>query len=85
IDNAISVFAELCKAGEQYECVVFTHIINHLKNCRPKEVCQHAERAFICVNKANSKEFAEALNIRKDVLNASQINRVNKLMRKIEQ
>ncbi len=50
VDNSISVFAELVKADKKYEKNVFPIIIEHLEKCRPKEVAQHSERAFVCIN-----------------------------------
>ena len=82
IDNAISVFAELCKAGQKYEDMVFKYILKHLETCRPKEVGQHSERAFICINNNNYKEFLDVLLKRKDSLMDTQKKRVDKLIKK---
>ncbi len=83
-DNSISVFAELAKADKHYEKIMFKKIIEHLKTCRPKEVGQHAERAFICINEENSKEFVDVLLKRREYLSESQKKRVDKLIKKIE-
>ncbi len=63
---------------------MFKKIIEHLKTCRPKEVGQHAERAFICINEENSKEFVDVLLKRREYLSESQKKRVDKLIKKIE-
>lgn len=84
VDNAISVFAELCKAGQIYEETIFKYILKHLETCRPKEVGQHSERAYICINKSNSEEFLHVLLKRRECLIDSQKKRVDKLIRKIE-
>ena len=83
VDNAITVFAELCRADKKYEKVVFSHIIEHLKTCRPKEVAQHSERAFICINEDNAKEFTDVLLQRKESLTEAQNKRIDKLIKKI--
>jgi len=83
VDNSISVFAELAKAGKKYEKKIFPVIIEHLEKCRPKEVAQHAERAFICINKGNSQEFKETLLKRRASLNDAQKKRVDKLLDKL--
>ena len=80
VDNSISVFAGLAKAGAKYEKKVFPMIISHLETCRPKEVAQHAERAFICVNKGNSQKFRETLQERLKSLTEPQKKRVLKLL-----
>ncbi|MFW2488597.1 hypothetical protein ACN077_08460 [Clostridium chromiireducens] len=83
-DNSISVFAELAKADKEYEKLMLKKILNHLSNCRPKEVGQHAERAFICINQENSKEFISVLLKRRKTLSDSQKKRIDKLIKNIE-
>jgi len=84
VDNSISVFAELVKADKKYENKVFPIIIKHLEKCRPKEVGQHAERAFVCINKNNSQKYKEALLKRRESLNDAQKKRVDKLLNKLQ-
>lgn len=83
-DNSVSVFAELAKADKKYEKIMLKKIIRHLETCRPKEVGQHAERAFTCINEENSKEFVDVLLKRKEFLTDAQKKRVDKLIKKIE-
>jgi len=83
IDNSVSVFAELAKADKKYEKKVFPIIIEHLEKCRPKDVGQHAERAFVCINKNNSQKFKETLLKRYKSLTDAQKKRVDKLLKKI--
>ena len=84
IDNSISVFAELSKANRKYEAKVFPIIIKHLEKCRPKEVGQHAEKAFVCINKNNSQKFRETLLKRRESLTDSQKKRVDRLLKNLE-
>lgn len=84
VDNSISVFAELVKSGQEYGEKIFPIIIRHLEKCRPKEVAQHSERAFICITKDNEKDFKEILLKRRNSLSDSQKKRVDKLLKKIE-
>lgn len=83
-DNSISVFAELAKADKKYEKVMLKKIIEHLEACRPKEVGQHAERAFICINELNAKEFVSVLLKRREHLTDAQKKRIDKLIKNIE-
>jgi len=83
VDNSITVFAELVRAGKKYEKKVFPIIIEHLENCRPKEIGQHAERAFICINKTNSQQYKEILLKRRSLLTDAQKKRVDKLLNKL--
>lgn len=83
-DNSISVFAKMCKANEKYEKEIFPIMISHLKNCRPKEVPQHAERALVCINPANAQVFVDVLEERKPALSAPQLKRVEKVLTKVK-
>jgi hypothetical protein len=83
-DNSISVFTELARADKHYEKIMVKKIIEHLESCRPKEVGQHAERAFNCINEENSKEFIDVLIRKKEYLTEAQKKRVDKLIKKIE-
>ena len=64
VDNSISVFAGVCKAGGAYAEKALPVIINHLAQCRPKEVPQHAERASVCFDGDNAAAFIEVLEKR---------------------
>jgi len=73
----------LAKADKKYEKKVFPIIIEHLEKCRPKDVGQHSERAFVCINKNNSQKFKETLLKRYKSLTDAQKKRVDKLLKKI--
>jgi hypothetical protein len=83
VDNSISVFAELAKADKKYEKKVFPIIMGHLEKCRPKDVGQHSERAFVCINKNNSEIFKETLLKRYGSLTDAQKKRIEKLLKKL--
>jgi hypothetical protein len=83
VDNSISVFAELCKAGADYSETVLPILIKHLQTCRPKEVPQHAERASVCFNSENAAVFIEVLEKRISYLTPSQQKRINKLINQL--
>ena len=84
VNNSISVFAGLCKAGGKYAEAALPVIINHLKKCRPKDVPQHAERASVCFNSKNTADFIEVLEERLPHLAATGQSRVNKLLKKLQ-
>ena len=79
VDNSMSVFAKLCKANSDYEATVFPILLEHLRDCRPKEVAQHAERIAVCINSDNREAFIEVLDARADDLSAPQRRRISKL------
>jgi len=83
IDNSISVFAGLCKAGEEYEKAVLPILLKHLETCRPKEVPQHAERASVCFSKNNAAAFIEVLEKRNTHLVGAGQARLKRVLKKL--
>jgi hypothetical protein len=83
VDNSITVLSKLCTTDKKCENHIFPLLLEHLRNCRPKEVAQHAERISICINKENLKDFFDVLNMRKDSLSNSQKERIRKLEKKL--
>lgn len=83
IDNSISVFANLCKASDEYSASVFPILVIHLSNCRAKEIPQHAERMSVCINSSNKEAFIQALDARAGELSPSQSSRIVKLKKKL--
>ena len=83
VDNSISVFAQLCKANENYQKAVFPILLDHLANCRAKEIPQHAERMAVCIDTGNKEEFIKALETRTNELSESQKSRISKLKKKL--
>ena len=83
VDNSVSVFACLCKANKDYEARIFPLLLDHLANCRAKEVPQHAERISVCVNSENKESFLTALDNRAFDLSEAQSKTIAKLKKKI--
>ena len=83
VDNAISVFAGLCKTDNTYEKGVLPVLISHFTKCRPKDVPQHAERAAICFSGSNKDVFIEVLEKRLPDLAAPGQLRVKKLLKRL--
>lgn len=84
IDSCIAIFAHIAKADATNSPKAYDMIINHLKNCRAKEIPQHSEKAFACINGGNYMEFEGILKSRFDEMSASQQKRVKKVLEKIE-
>jgi len=83
VDNSISVFAHLCKADEDYKKEIFPLLLEHLAECRAKEIPQHAERIAVCIGSDNKEAFINALESRMDELSDSQKSRVLKVVKKL--
>jgi len=84
VDNSISVFAHLCKAGGEYEARIFPLLLGHLAKCRAKEIPQHAERIAVCIHTDNRETFTAALEARIDELSDPQRKRVLKVINSIK-
>jgi hypothetical protein len=83
VDNSISVFAQLCKANNNYQTKIFPILLEHLANCRAKEIPQHAERMAVCINSGNKEAFIAALEARESELSESQNSRILKLKKSL--
>ena len=80
VDNSISVFALLCQANSDYHAKVFPILLDHLANCRAKEIPQHAERIAVCIDSDSKELFAKALETRASELSKAQNSRIMKLI-----
>ena len=85
VDNAISTLAHTAAAKEEYNKVIFPYLMEHLAGCRPKEVPQHAERAFPAVRSSNKAGFINVLEKRIEDLAGSGLARVKKVIRQSQQ
>lgn len=83
VDQSITVFAKLCRAGHQYEAALFPLLLKHLETCRAKEVPQHAERMALCIDSDNQQMFKDVLEKRQPDLSAAQAKRIGKLLRSL--
>jgi len=83
VDNSISVFAQLCKANHDYQRSIFPILLDHLANCRAKEIPQHAERMAVCIDSSNKEVFIKALEARSNELSEAQNRRIMKLIKTV--
>ncbi len=84
VDHCISIFAGIAKSDPRFMERIFPIIIDHLENCRVKEIPQHAERAFVCIDEKNAGPFRDALMKRYEFMTVSQKKRIDALVKKIE-
>ncbi len=82
-DYGIKTMAILSSIKESYNKKLFPILINYLKNCRPKDVVQYAEKISMAVNSENKEEFIKILKIRKSDLKKSQLKRLEKILKKL--
>ena len=84
VDQSISVFANLCRAGRVYEQKIAPILIHHFANCRAKEIPQHFERAAVCMTTDNVALFKAIIAQRHSEMTAPQQARVRKVLKKVE-
>ena len=84
VDNAISTLAYTAAANKKYNEVIFPYLLNHLSNCRPKEVPQHSEKTLPAVNASNGADFIKVLEKRMEDLSGGGLARVKKVVKLAE-
>ncbi len=82
VDNGIKVLSTIAAAKSEYSHVLFPYLLRHLRTCRSKEVPQHSESILSAINKENSEEFINSLQLRIPELTPSQAARVKKTIQK---
>lgn len=80
VDGAISALARTA-ADAEYNKVIFPYLLDHLSNCRPKDVPQHAEKSLPAVSASNRDGFVDVLQKRMEDLSGSGLARVRKVIK----
>jgi hypothetical protein len=83
VDNAISTLAYTAAANDKYNETIFPYLLDHLSNCRPKEVPQHSEKTLPAVNAANKADFVKVLEKRMEDLSGGGLARVKKSIKQV--
>ena len=84
-DWGIKVLATVSASSRIYEKKLYPYLLNFLKKCISRDVPKHAESIFATVNSANKEEFIKILKDRQKQLTPSQMTRIRKLYRKMEE
>ncbi|KPB04516.1 hypothetical protein [Bacillus sp. CHD6a] len=84
VDKGVLTLAKLAKVNKENCNVIFPFLLQHLENCRPKEIPQHAESTLIAVDDNNKEEFVAVLQKREKYLTAPQLKRVKKIYKTVE-
>lgn len=84
VDNAVKVLAGVASRSDKYNAVIFPILLDHLRNCRPKEIPQHAESTIPSVTSANKALFISVIREREHLLSKPQLARITKLLLKLE-
>lgn len=80
-DAGVSVLAGIASAKPDYAAEILPMLFEHLKNCRPSSVAQHAERASVAIRPPHYDAFRTILQNRLPDLSENQTRRVKKLIK----
>ncbi len=80
VDRGIKTLAIVAAHNEEYCHELFPYLLNHLANCRPKDVPRDAEAILVAVNTENKMEFIEKIRHRMEDMRPPQIKRLNKVI-----
>ena len=84
MDNGINALALVASQIEEYRKAIAPYLLDHLKNCRPKEVPQHAEKSLPAIAADNKSDFIHVLEKRLEEMTASQAARLKKIIKAAE-
>ncbi|MFC0562235.1 hypothetical protein [Halalkalibacter alkalisediminis] len=78
IDKGVLTLAKLAAVRKENNDAIFPFLLNHLEDCRPKEIPQHSESTLLAVTGENKEEFLTVLRKREKYLTAPHLKRVKK-------
>jgi len=84
IDKGVLTLAKLAAVSKENNDVIFPCLLEHLENCRTKEVPQHSESTMLAVTDENRDGFLNVLRKREPYLTAPQLKRVKKIYKTLE-
>lgn len=84
IDKGVLTLAKLAAVNKENNDAIFPFLLQHLENCRTKEVPQHAESTMVAVTDENREGFLNVLRKREPYLTAPQLKRVKKIYKTLE-
>ena len=83
VDAGIRALARIAAAREEYRTALLPVLFEHLSRCRPKEAPMHAEFIADAVTPAYKSEFLAILEYRKAVFTPAQLQRIDRLIRRL--
>ncbi len=83
-DAGILALSNAATKGDKYNIKIFPFLIEHLTNCRPKDIPQHSEKIVVAVNSNNKYQFVKILKDRFEYLNDRAKKRVEKVIKTAE-
>ena len=84
VDGGILTLARIASTREEFRQAIFPYLLNHLENCRPKDIPQHSEKSLPAVDGSNKEDFIAVLEKRMEDLTDTQVKRVKKVIQEAE-
>ncbi|MGP4078527.1 hypothetical protein ACTWQL_01325 [Pseudalkalibacillus sp. R45] len=84
VDQGVKVLAGVASVNDNLNNEIFPYLLEHLQNCRTKEIPQHAESTLIAINTRNKEAFLEVLKEREQYLTPPQLKRVKKIYKTLD-
>jgi hypothetical protein len=81
VDNGIATLARVAAASPGYRRELWPRLAEHLRECRAKELGQHAETIAVAADAARSPEFVALLESRLPELSSAQAARVKRVIK----
>ncbi|MFJ8066385.1 hypothetical protein ACIQYS_17435 [Psychrobacillus sp. NPDC096426] len=83
-DKGVLTLAKLAAVSKENNDVIFPFLLQHLEDCRTKEIPQHSESTLLAVTYENKEEFLNVLRKREKYLTAPQLKRIKKIYKILE-
>jgi hypothetical protein len=80
----VKTLAHIAKVNRTYHSKLFPILLVQLQTCIPRDVPMHAESILVAVEKDDSASFLTTLEKRKPELTASQLTRLNRVIKKVK-
>ncbi len=81
VDAGVLALAKLAATSQTRRRELLPFLIDHLKNCRPKDVAQHSEKVLPAVDEEHKEAFIHTLETRLEDLSKTQAARVQKVIK----
>jgi hypothetical protein len=81
VDSGVLTLASIASTSKERREVIFPHLLQHLRSCRPKDVPQHSEKSLAAVDGDNKEAFIAVLEKRLEDLTGAQQKRVRKVIK----
>ena len=84
VDAGVLTLAEIAAQDPNYNQSILPFLLDHLRNCRPKDLPQHSGKTFAAITSQDKSVFIQILETRLPELSARQAKRVRKVITQAE-